>query len=186
MSPARVVLLVVVLALVGAEIVRPTTVPAKRLSHPSLTRGAGQLPLDHYHLDDLPPIVQPAIGNIDGVDAIVAGTARPIVPVTLLGRNDVLAVSGWCADPEARAAGAGLLAIVDDYVRIDVSSSYGNPRLDVARLYATPAMEAVGFDFRLSAAQIGAGTHALRVAVVAADGHGIFIFPTIAHVTVTL
>jgi hypothetical protein len=183
-NAARIAALAVAVALVVAEIVRPTTVPAKRLGHPSLARAGGQLPLSQEQLDDLPPIIAPAIGNIDVAHAIVRGRPRPLVSSEPLAGNDGFEVAGWCADPEARAAGAGLVAIVDGSRRIDASAGYGGVRPDVARLFASPAMAPVAFDVRLRASQIGPGRHSLRVAVVARDGRGIFVFPTVVRISV--
>jgi hypothetical protein len=173
----------IALVLLIAEIVRPTTIPPKRLSHPRPAAAGSALGLSQEQIDDLPPIVEPAIGNLDALHAIAGGREVPLVAGRLRS-HDQLEISGWCADPEARAAGAGLIAIVDDTKRFDVNAGYGGERLDVARSYGTRAMEPVGFDIRLPAGALGPGVHAIQVSVIARDGRGIFIFPTIAHVAV--
>jgi hypothetical protein len=181
---ARTYILAVAVALVVAEIVHPNVLPHKGVSHPSLAREGGRLPLSWEQLDDLPPVVQPAIGNIDLVTAVIRGKKYPVPPAGRLGPRDSLIVQGWCADPQAHEPGAGLLAIVDDSRRIDVSAGYGKPRDDAAKLYAAPAMSPVGFDFRLTSHELGVGAHTLRVAIVASDGHGIFVYPVVAQFTV--
>jgi hypothetical protein len=185
MSLARVCALAVMLALAAAEGVRPTTIPPKRWSHPSLLRGAGLLPLTHEQLDDLPPIVRLAVGNIDSVRARGDGPPRLLVSGGRLGAGGFLEMTGWCADPDARAPGAGLLLIVDGTRRIDVSDAYGAARADVAKYFRTPSLTNVGFDFRIGAGRIGAGSHGLQVAVVARDGGGIFLFPAIVRVSIS-
>jgi len=185
MNAARAYALAVALALTAAEAVRPTTIPPKRLSHPSLVRGAGLLPLTQEQLEDLPPIDRLAVGNIDGVRARGGGPPRLLVSGGRLGEREVLEMTGWCGDPDARAPGAGLLLVVDGTRRIDVSDAYGAARADVARFYRTPSLTNVGFDVRIGADRIGAGAHGLQIAVVARDGEGIFLFPTIVRLSIS-
>ena len=77
------------------------------------------------------------------------------------------------------------MLVVDGTRRIDVSDAYGAARADVARYYRTPSLTNVGFDVRIAANRIGAGSHGLQVAVVARDGEGIFLFPTVVPVAIS-
>jgi len=168
---SRIVLGGIAALLVGAEIVRPTHWTLKKISRTSLAANS-RAPLDREALDDLPPIVTPALGNID---------AALVVPS---GRGIALELIGWCADPQTRATAATLLAIVDGRRRIDETASYGRARPDVARVLHAPGARDAGFFIRLSGAELGPGPHTVRVAVVASDRRGIFIFPTPENLTV--
>jgi hypothetical protein len=182
-SFARYALCAIAVILIGAEVVRPTTFHAKRVSHVSLL-GLGPPPaLDQAELDDLPPIVTPALGNIDAVIVVADGRERALAPDGALPRTAALRLVGWCADPVTRAAGSSLLAIVDGKRRIDLSSGYRLPREDAARILNAPALRASGFAVELPAAELGPGPHAIRVAVVTSDGRAISIFPTVVRVT---
>lgn len=171
MTFSRIALGGIAALLVGAEIVRPTHWTAKKISRTSLA-ASSRAPFDREALDDLPPIVTPALGNID---------AALVVPN---GRGIALELIGWCADPETRAAASTLLAIVDGRRRIDETASYGRARPDVARFLGAPRMKDSGFSIRLSGAELGPGLHTVRIAVVASDRRGIFVFPTPETVTV--
>ncbi len=167
----RIALTGIAALLVGAEIVRPTNWTPKKISRTSLAANSGA-PFDREALDDLPPIVTPALGNID---------AALVVPS---GRGIALELIGWCADPETRATAKTLLAIVDGRQRIDETAGYGRSRPDVARVLKAPGAKDAGFLVRLSGAELGPGRHTVRMAVVASDRRGIFVFPTPETVTV--
>jgi hypothetical protein len=171
MTFSRIALGAIAALLVGAEIVRPTHWAAKKISRTSLAANSGA-PFDREALDDLPPIVTPALGNIDAALVVASG------------RGIVLELIGWCADPESRATAPTLLAIVDGRRRIDETAGYDRPRPDVARFLDAPGMNDAGFLIRLSGAELGPGPHTIRVAVVATDRRGIFVFPTPETVTV--
>ena len=184
MNAAKIAASGVAVALLAAELFRPTTVPQKRLSHPHAALGAARVALTQEQIDDLPPIVAPAVGNIDGAAATLHGVPQPLRQPLRIGEAETLVISGWCADPETHAAGVGLIAIVDDTRRIDVSDAYGGERADVAKLFGTAAAP-VEFIVPLRGSRIGRGEHGLRVAVIAPDARGIFIFPTVVHVFVS-
>jgi hypothetical protein len=168
---SRIALGGIAVLLLGAEIVRPTQWTAKKISRTSLAANSGA-PFDREALDDLPPIVTPALGNID--KALVVANGRDIA----------LELYGWCADPETRATAPTLLAIVDGRRRIDETAGYDRARADVASYLKAPGMNDAGFFIRLSGAELGPGPHTVRVAVVASDRRGIFVFPTPETVTV--
>jgi hypothetical protein len=134
--------------------------------------------LDQIELDDLPPIVTPAFGNVDAAYVVTRGRAVRFPPDTPVRPGATIRIVGWCADPQARAAGAKLLLIVDGTKRIDVSSDYGAARPDVAAVFAAPAMRDTGFAIDVRADAFGPGAHDLHVAVVTADERAISEFPT--------
>ena len=80
----------------------------KRASHPGPHGSARALPLTQEQLDDLPPFVTLAVGNIDGIQVLGHGRPRLVVSGARIGENEVVEIAGWCADPDARAPGAGL------------------------------------------------------------------------------
>jgi hypothetical protein len=181
----RIALGIVIALLVVAEIVRPTQLSVKKISSASSRAMGAVTRLDPEQLADLPPIVAPALGNIDAA-TIFSGAGRvpvAVARITPMSSRDDLDLVGWCADPEARAPGAALLAIVDGR-RIDASGAYGRSRPDVAKHIGVPAMDATGFDVRLRGSELGLGTHTVRIGIVAADRRGLFLFPTPEDVNV--
>ncbi len=172
-------LCVIVLALVGAEIARPTTLHPKRVSHTSMLGIEARPALDQLELDDLPPIVTPALGNIDASSVIEAGRAKPLTPGATVPGDATIRLAGWCADPQARTPGFMLLAIVDAKRRIDVTRDYRRARPDVASVLQTPALSDTGFTIDLPASEFGPGPHEIRMAVVTADQGAVSEFPTV-------
>jgi hypothetical protein len=179
MTIQRLALCIIAVALAVAELVRPTTFHAKHVSHTSLLGMTARPALDQTELDDLPPIVTPALGNIDGTFLVEAGKTTTLVPGATVPSSATIRIVGWCADPQARAPGSMLLAIVDAKRRLNVTRDYGRRRDDVARDLATPALSASGFDVDLPAAELGPGPHDLRVAVVTVDERAINTFPAV-------
>ena len=182
MSRTRIAFVAIVLAVAVAEIVRPTQFAAKRVSHTSMLGIAAHAALDKTDIDDLPPIVTPAMGNIDGAFALDAGGIAPFASGSVLRDDATLRLAGWCADPRARAPGVLLLAIVDGTRRIDVTGGYRRPRPDVAAYFKNPAMRDTGFTVDLSRAELGPGPHTVRIAIVTADETAISEFPTVLSV----
>jgi hypothetical protein len=171
----------IALALAGAEIARPTTFHSKRVSHASLLGIVARPALDQSELDNLPPIVTPAIGNIDAVFVIEAGRTRPLTADATVPRDATIRLVGWCADPQAREPGFLLLAVVDGKRRIDVTRGYRIKRPDVAIALQTPALLDSGFAIDLPAAEFASGPHEVRVAVVTADQRSVTEFPTVVR-----
>jgi hypothetical protein len=180
---ARSALGAIAVILIGAEVVRPTTFHPKRVSHTSLLGLQAHPALDQAELDDLPPIVDPALGNIDAAGILEHGHEDALVAAVPVARDATLRLVGWCADPLARAPGSQLLAIVDGSRRIDVSAGYHLARDDAARILHAPALRDAGFVVDLPVAELGPGTHTLRIAVVTADGSAVSIFPTVVAFT---
>jgi hypothetical protein len=171
----------IALALVGAEIARPTTFAPKRVSHTSLLGIEARPPLDQAELDNLPPIVSPAIGNIDATFVVEGGRTKPLTPDAAVPRDATVRLVGWCGDPQAREPGFMLLAIIDGTRRIDVTNGYRTARPDVAIYLQTPGLLKTGFTVDLPAAELGPGPHDVRVAVVTADQRSVSEFPTIVR-----
>jgi hypothetical protein len=182
-SPTRFALAAIVIVFFCAEIARPTTFATKRSAHVRAA-GSGASYLDQAELDDLPPIVMPALGNIDDASVVADGRARAFEGDAELGPDAELRIVGWCADPQTHEPGAELIAIVDRTRRIDFTTGYRIARPDVAKYYAAPAMRATGFTLALPAREIGAGRHEIAIAVVTADGGSIATLPTIVHVRI--
>lgn len=173
----------IVVALIGAEIAHPTTFHSKRVSHASMLGITATPTLDQAALDDLPPIVTPALGNIDAVYVIESGRTTSLAPGASVPRDATLRIVGWGADRQALAPGFMLLAIVDGKRRIDVTSGYRIPRPDVAAFFKAPALRDTGFTFDLPAAALGPGPRDLRMAVVTADGRAVSEFPTVVRLS---
>jgi hypothetical protein len=174
----------IVLALAVAEIVRPTTFAPKRVSHTSMLGIVARPTLDQAELDDLPPTVTPAIGNIDSTFAIVAGRARPLMSGETVPRGATVRLVGWCGDASVGEPGSVLLAVVDAKRRIDVSSGYRLRRDDVATTLHAPALRDTGFSVDLSANDLGPGVHDVRIALVTADERAVSEFPTVVSFSV--
>jgi len=184
---ARYALCAIAVILIGAEVVRPTTFHAKRVSHTSLLGIEAHPALDQTELDDLPPIVNPAIGNIDATSVAFRGGREGALDAAVpVPRDATLRLIGWVADPLARAPGSLLLAIVDGTRRIDVTAGYHVTRDDAARILNAPALREAGFVVDLPVAQLGPGAHTLRIAVVTADGRAVSIFPTVVKLYVAV
>jgi len=179
----RYALCAIAVILIGAEVVRPTTFHAKRVSHVSMLGIEAHPALDQAELDDLPPVVNPAIGNIDASSVTSGGHEDALEASVPVPRDATLRLVGWVADPLARAPGSVLLVIVDGTRRIDVTPGYHVARDDAARILNTPALREAGFVVDLPVAELGPGAHTLRIAVVTADGRAISIFPTVVSFT---
>lgn len=172
----RIALGLIALALAGAEIARPTQFAPKRVSRTAF--GIVARPIDRLELDDLPPVTQPALGNVDAVFLLAGGRPTLLAAGGTVPRGTALQIDGWCADPRALAPGVALLALVDGGRRIDVSAAYRKPRYDVAATLKAPALRDTGFAVVLPAAGFEPGAHEVRLAVVMADGRAIAEFPT--------
>ena len=175
----------IVALLVVAEIVRPTHLTPKKVSYRTLAAVSAGGTLDREALEDLPPIVTPALGNID-VAAIESGSkTRPLTIAATMRLDDDLLLVGWCANPETHAAASALVATIDGRRRIDVTASYHLTRPDVADYYHAPAMAPSGFAVRLSGSVLGPGTHTIRMSVVDTDERGLFVYPSPETIAVT-
>lgn len=83
--------------------------------------------------------------------------------------GDVVYVRGWAVDADTQTGLTGVFGIFDD--EEFVVGVHGLPRDDVAEVFATPRAQKSGFTLRMPTQQMEAGTHAVDVAVVAADRH---------------
>jgi hypothetical protein len=163
----------IVLALVAGEIARPTTFHAKRVVHGP--------EIDRVELDDLPPIVTPALGNIDATFVITGGAMRALRAGADVPDRAVIRIVGWCADPQTRLPGSALLAVFDGRIRLDVTSGYRLSRPDVATYFSDPALRSSGFSVDLPVTSLAAGDHVVRMAIVTSDANAISVFPTIVR-----
>jgi hypothetical protein len=177
MSVTRIALVAIVVALVAAEIVRPTTFHAKRLGHATIAATGAHAKLDQAELDDLPPSLRPALGSIDRVLVVTPNGAHAFHAGESISKSTTLRVAGWCADPQSRAPGLALLSIVDRRRRMDVTEDYRILRPDVAKFYSAPAMQATGFGVEIAASTLGVGDHTMSIAVVTSDGGSVATFP---------
>ena len=175
----------IVVAFVGAEIVHPTTYTLKRSTLIAALTPTNDAPIDSLVLDDLPPIGEPALGNIDERRVVVAGRARPIVDDATIPLAGTIVLVGWCADPISRTRGRSLFVIVDGHRRFVAHRVYGTARANVATYFATPSLSDVGFTIEVAAHELGLGKHTLQVALVSADSQGYYRFPTVVRLTVS-
>jgi len=172
----RAAVVAILVALVGAEVVRPTTFAAKRIAYRS-SGAASVVALDRIELDGLPPIVQPALGNIDVATVIEHGRSRPFAQSESVPRGAVINLVGWCADPIARSRGALLLAIVDGKQRIDETPDYSVIRPDVARALNSNDALWTGYRIDVATTNLSLGRHQVEVAVMRSSDRTIAVFP---------
>ena len=175
----------IIVAFVAAEIVHPTTFVPKRSTHIAALSLTNDAPIDSLILDDLPPIVEQALGNVDVRRVIVAGRARPIADDATVPLDGTLVLAGWCADPIARTRGRTIFIIADGHRRLVTHRAYGVARADVATYFAAPSLTDVGFRIEVAARELGLGRHTLQVALVSADSRGFYRFPTVVRLTVS-
>ena len=174
----------IVVAFLAAEIVHPTTYTPKRSTHIAALSLTNDAPIDSLILDDLPPIAEQALGNID-VRRVVVGRAGPIADDATIPLTGTLVLAGWCADPIARTRGQTIFIIADGHRRLVTHRAYGVARADVATYFATPSLTDVGFRIEVAARELGLGKHELQVALVSADSRGYYRFPTFVRLTVS-
>ena len=175
----------IIVAFVAAEIVHPTTFVQKRSTRIAALSLTNDAPIDSLILDDLPPIVEQALGNIDVRRAIVSGRAAPITNDATIPLDGTLVLAGWCADPIARTRGRTIFIIADGHRRLVTHRAYGVARADVATYFAAPSLTDVGFTIEIAARELGLGKHTLQVALVSADTRGFYRFPTVVRLTVS-
>jgi len=169
-------LMAMLVMLVAAEITHPTTFSPKHIAYRSASGFANPAP-DRLELDDLPPIVQPAIGNVDVATVDDRGKSKPFVDGALIQRGAVIRLVGWCADPITRARGTQLLAIIDGTTRIPETGDYSIPRPDVARVLRSSAALWTGYRIDVSTKEMSIGPHRLQIAVASSNDQSIAIFP---------
>lgn len=175
----------IVVAFLAAEIVHPTTYTPKRSTHIAALSLTNDAPIDSLILDDLPPIAEQALGNIDVRRVVVAGREAPITDDATIPLAGTLVLAGWCADPIARTRGQTIFIIVDGHRRLVAHRAYGIARPDVVTYFATPSLSDVGFTIEIAARELGLGKHTLRVALVSADSRGFYRFATVVRLTVS-
>lgn len=175
----------IVVAFLAAEIVHPTTYTPKRSTHIAALSLTNDAPIDSLILDDLPPIAEQALGNIDVRRVVVAGREAPITDDATIPIAGTLVLAGWCADPIARTRGQTIFIIVDGHRRLVAHRAYGIARPDVVTYFATPSLSDVGFTIEIAARELGLGKHTLRVALVSADSRGFYRFATVVRLTVS-
>jgi len=178
-------LAVILCTLAVAEVVRPTTFVPKRVSHASLARVNTNASLDRVALDDLPPVDDAALGNVDVLTAVSrSGRPSTILPDVPIALDATITLVGWCADPRTRAPAQGLFLIVDARSRIVERISYGGMRPDVAAHFASERLTRVGYSISIDAARLGRGSHSLQIGAIASGGSGYYRLPTISSVTI--
>jgi len=175
----------IVVAFVAAEIVHPTTYAPKRSTHIAALSLTNDAPIDSLILDDLPPIAEQALGNIDVRRVVVSGRAAPITNDATIPLDGTLVLAGWCADPIARTRGQTIFIIADGHRRLVTHRAYGVARADVATYFAAPSLTDVGFTIEIAARELGLGKHTLQVALVSADSRGFYRLPTVVRLTVS-
>ena len=175
----------IVVAFVAAEIALPTTYTLKRSTHIAALTPTNDAPIDSLVLDDLPPIGEPALGNIEVRRVAVDGGEQPLVDDATIPLAGTLVLAGWCADPIARTRSRTIFIIVDGHRRLVAHRAYGIARPDVATYFATPSLTDVGFTIDVAAREFGLGKHTLQVALVSADSQGYYRFPTVVRLTVS-
>ncbi len=174
MIAQRIALATIAVALIFAEIARPTHFAPKKLSRAmgAALTGSG---LDQNVLDSLPPIDKQALGSIDLLQYVERGkTVTLSSKVAVPAGADVVFV-GWCGDPDLKATGAGAFLSIDGRARIDVSRFLGDRRPDVVRYYSSPPLLLSGFRIAVPAKSIGSGTHEIQFGVIAKDRRGYFV-----------
>lgn len=169
---------------VAAEIVHPTTYAIKRSMHIETLSATNDAPIESIGLDNLPPIVDQAMGNIDVRNVVFDGRVRQAVDEAKIPLEGTLVLEGWCADPVARTRGRTLFVIVDGQRRLVAHRAYGIARADVATHFAAPMLSQVGFTIAVTGRELGLGKHSLQVALVSADARGYYRFPTIIRTSV--
>ncbi len=176
MTFQRIVLAAMIAALVGTEIARPTVFIPKHVAYGGTSRFA--VPeLDQLELDDLPPIVQPALGNIDVASVIINDRMRPFVQDEDIPRGATIRLVGWCADPQTRARGAKLIAILDGKIRENETAGYLVPRPDVAKALVSAAALSTGYRIDIPTEPLRIGPNQLQIAVLTTDSLAIAVFP---------
>ena len=175
----------IIVAFIAAEIVHPTTYAPKRSTRIAALSLTNNAPIDSLILDDLPPIAEQALGNIDVRRVVVVGRAGPIADDATIPLTGTLVLAGWCADPIARTRGRTIFIIADGHRRVVAHRAYGVARADVATYFATPSLTDVGFTIKVAAHELGPGKHTLQVALVSADSRGFYRLPTVVRLTVS-
>ncbi len=173
MNVRTIALTVIALALIVAEIVRPTHFAPKRLSHATGVAIAGS-GIDSNVLDSLPPIDKQALGSIDFVQYELAGRTVAVTARSPIPQGARVVLIGWCGDPDVVGNGAGAFLSIDGRTRIDVSSGIGDYRPDVVKYYSSSLLAHSGFRIVVDAAAIGTGTHEIQFGVIARDRRGYF------------
>jgi hypothetical protein len=107
----------------------------------------------------------PASAAIGVIDAL---TVTPDVTAAN-GHGVTITTSGWIVDPTTKAAGSGLVFLIDGRTRIDGSSRYLVDRADVAKALAVPGAERSGFATSFTS-KIAPGHHVLNIGVIEQDG----------------
>ncbi len=79
-----------------------------------------------------------------------------------------LHVRGWALGANGQLA-TKVIAIVDGTSRVDISSSYGRARPDVASAIKKPGAKNSGYDGSVPIAGLTPGDHNVRISVVASD-----------------
>jgi ABC-type polysaccharide/polyol phosphate transport system ATPase subunit len=130
---------------------------------------------ENEQLSEVPFVSTEAGGHLDGVSYQLNG--EPWLPAddyVRLPPNAEVSLLGWAYDPVADAAGAGLLLEIDGERAIEISESYSIHRPDVESEFPNRGLSRTGFAYEFAARELGAGTHRLRVAVVAQNKEDVF------------
>jgi hypothetical protein len=111
-----------------------------------------------------------AMGSVDVVGIANDGKVAQQPNGFALARGASLGVVGWVGDAANKTPATGACLMIDGAVRPDAMVVYGNLRPDVATAYNTQAMAPTGYMLTLPAKSLKAGTHAVSVASVTANG----------------
>ena len=84
-----------------------------------------------------------------------------------------LHVQGWIVTPN-RDLGTHVVAIVDDAIRIEITSGYGRERPDVVDALASASILRSGIDITFALPKLGRGAHRITFAIASNDGATLF------------
>jgi hypothetical protein len=93
-----------------------------------------------------------------------------------VGPTESINLYGWAFDPLTKRPAGGLAIRVNGH---DMSASYGYLRPDVAQVYSSAKLSAVGFHANLNARSLGRGVNVVSIVVVSSDRTSYYLNPTV-------
>jgi hypothetical protein len=110
-------------------------------------------------------------GAMVGIDAFTGGgTTRDITDHREATSAGAYLMYGWGKDRNSAGPARAACLIVDGRVEERATSLYGEPRADVAKALANPALARSGYLIKIPAGTFTPGQHRIGVAVVSSDG----------------
>ena len=112
-------------------------------------------------------LVEPAFGNIDGINNIVSPKPDSTVAI----KADKITIGGFAVDAVKGDAAAGVIVMIDGKPFV---TTYGGERPDIAKALNNPKYLKSQFYVEVPTTAIGAGLRELKLRVVASDKSGYY------------